>query len=355
MMANRTVFSVGDIHPVTFSLGGFSALFDMTAKRLHALDFSNRLWSKDPSIWSKGYSAQALISNSLGWLDIAVQMHEKTGEIVSFAETIKKEFEYIVLLGMGGSSLAPEVMRSIFGRQPGWPKLVILDTTDPCAIKKTQDSIEMDKTLFIVSSKSGTTIEVMSLFEFFHDALSRARPNPAGSNFIAITDPDTPLEAIAKGKGFRQVFINPPDIGGRFSALSYFGLIPAAVMGLDINRLLGYALSMAHETRADVHPKDDPAQSLGVVIAALAGKGMDKLTFLFSEELEAFGLWLEQLIAESLGKDSKGVIPVAGEVPGEILAGFEDRVFVHIGRGLVDEDFADLVYILERTARPIIS
>ena len=233
-------------------------------------------------------------------------------------------FKHVVLLGMGGSSLAPEVLADTFGPQAGFPALIVLDSTDPARIRQVEDAVELEDTLFIVASKSGGTIETMSLYRYFYQQIG------AGDQFIAITDAGSQLEGIAKEKGFRDCFINPSDIGGRYSALSYFGMAPAALIGLDLAALWSSADTMLGANRESIPSHYHPGLLLGAVIGALAKEGRDKVTIYTSASLMGFGKWVEQLLAESLGKDGKGALPVVGATIGMPHDYVTDRLFIYL-------------------------
>jgi glucose-6-phosphate isomerase len=284
-----------------------------------------RLREGDPTLW--GPPGTEEIADRLGWLTIAERMLDVLDELEAFAELLSREgFADVVLLGMGGSSLAPEVLRRSFKHRPDRPRLHVLDSTDAAAVRAVQEAIDPASTLFIVSSKSGGTIEPRSLFAHFWSAVSDGR------NFVAITDPGTSLEELARERGFRHVFHGDPNIGGRYSALSPFGIVPAVLMGVDAQPLLAGA-SDAWET-----PIDDGTPSalhtaavwLGAALSALAQAGRDKLTFLISPTLPGLGLWLEQLVAESTGKRGTGILPVAEEPLGAPADYGEDRVFAYL-------------------------
>jgi transaldolase/glucose-6-phosphate isomerase len=241
-------------------------------------------------------------------------------------ETAKEGYRHAVLLGMGGSSLAPEVFQATFGHRPKCPELIVLDSTHPGAVRSVEDRIDPARTLFIVSSKSGTTTETLSFYKYFWHRVTEAVPEP-GRHFIAITDPGTPLEELAGERGFRRVFLAPPDVGGRYSALSVFGLVPAALIGVDIHRVLDGAWAMHESTGAEASVA---AFALGAAIGELAREGRDKLTITTSPTLSAFPAWIEQLVAESTGKDGKGIVPVVGEPLGRPNVYGADRFFVHL-------------------------
>lgn len=293
-------------------------------------DFAARLWARDASLWKSDEAVQASIRNRLGWLSLPEDMSKVAGLLSAFAADIRRAgFTRAVLLGMGGSSLAPEVLRLTFGAAKGGLPLSVLDTTDPERILAVERKGPLKKTLFIVSSKSGGTIEVMSLFKYFFSKVETLRGGAAGNQFIAVTDPGTSLEKLAREKGFRKIFTAPEDVGGRFSALTYFGLVPAALLGVDVARLIGRASVFT----PGVPSEADDAVLLGAVLGLLGKAGRDKVTFLLSKEIASFGLWAEQLIAESTGKEGRGIVPVEGEGPIAPKDYGKDRVFVSLAVG----------------------
>jgi glucose-6-phosphate isomerase len=289
---------------------------------------AERLRAGDATLW--GPQGTPEIANRLGWLTIAERTLAQLGELESFAQQIREEgFRDVVLLGMGGSSLAPEVLRRCFPARAQGPALHVLDTTDAGAIRALGATVELDRTLFIVSSKSGGTLEPRSLFAYFY-ALRRE-----GGQFVAISDPGSPLMKLAEEHRFRRTFLGDPDIGGRYSALSAFGMVPGALLGVDCRRLLEGAGEAWDTALAGVEGDAPPERStaavwLGVALAALARAGRDKLTFLISPSLPGLGLWLEQLVAESTGKHSTGILPVAEEPLGEVGEYGPDRVFAYL-------------------------
>ncbi len=289
-----------------------------------------RIWERDPDLWKPGDAAHArVIRNRLGWLDSPVSMRERAGELKSFAAEIREaNFRDCVLLGMGGSSLCPEVLRSSFGSAPGFPTFHVLDTTDPDAITQLARGLDDNRTLFVVASKSGKTLETLSHLDHFWEALNRVGVANPGSHFVAITDPGTSLAVTARERGFRRVFENPPDIGGRYSALSDFGLVPAAVMGIDVARFLDRALEMRARCSAETVPEENPGLALGSTLSARHAAGRDKVTILAPPRIAAFSLWAEQLIAESTGKEGKGYIPIGAEPLGAPGVYGDDRLFV---------------------------
>jgi transaldolase / glucose-6-phosphate isomerase len=291
--------------------------------------FNARLWNHDGSLWKDHGPTINKIENRLGWLDVLETIDLE--RLKTFQESIKAaDFEFCVLLGMGGSSLAPEVLMTTFGNADGFPGLTVLDSTNPGQIKRVEDMIDIDKTLFIVASKSGTTVETLSFYRYFFP-----KTNENGDQFIAITDADTPLQTMAEEKGFRDVFINPTDIGGRYSALSYFGLVPAAIIGMDLDKLWGYAEDMIKRCGDGVPDDGNPGLTLGAIVGGLAKAGRDKLSLYTSSSISRFGLWVEQLVAESTGKEKQGVVPVVGEHIGRPTEYNSDRLFVYLK---VDDD-----------------
>jgi glucose-6-phosphate isomerase len=271
------------------------------------------LWRRDPSVWSSDAAVQQTIIERLGWLSAPALMADSLDRITAFAGSVRSDgISDVVLLGMGGSSLAPEVLRSVLGSAPGWPRLHVLDSTDPAAVRAV--SPPPATTLYILASKSGTTIEPNALAAHYRAALEHSGVSRWAAHFVAITDEGTELAVRARTERYREVFINPSDIGGRYSALSFFGLVPSALMGQDVASLVGWSLAMLAACEpgfgeARVHP----ALGLGVAMAAGARAGRDKLTLVLPADLEPFGLWIEQLVAESTGKQGQGVVPISGE------------------------------------------
>ena len=300
--------------------------FDQSVARrlveLERADVPKRIWGRDPTVWKPDPHTPE-ISDRLGWLNVGEMMAPQVKSLTTFADEIRREFDRVVLCGMGGSSLAPEVLWRTFGRRTGYPALAVLDSTDPRAVTAALPGGDLERTLFLVSSKSGTTQETDCLYRYFWE-----RAGGRGVQFVAITDPDTPLARLATERGFRRAFLNPKDIGGRFSALSYFGLVPAALVGIDVGQLLHRAHRMAEACAAWVPARQNPAAWLGAVLAEAALAGRNKATFVLSPGIGSFGLWVEQLIAESTGKEGKGLLPVAEEPLGPPEVYGRDRLFV---------------------------
>ena len=297
---------------------------DAALARLAHQRIIERIWHRDHTVWKPD---PAEIDNRLGWLTVAQVMRSRIRELAVFAQDIRAAgFKRVVLLGMGGSSLCPEVFRVTFGSRRGHPELIVLDSTVPAWVRRVTDTLQAAHTLFIVSSKSGGTIEVMSFFKHFWSKVEKSKRGQAGENFIAITDPGTRLEALAVQHGFRRTFVNPADIGGRYSALSQFGLVPAALIGMDLAALLDSALDMMRACQADAPV--NPGAVLGAALGSLAQIGRDKTTLITSPSIRAFGLWAEQLIAESTGKEGRGIVPIAQEPFASPQAYGPDRFFV---------------------------
>ena len=296
---------------------------DRRLRELAEQEVLPRIWRRDPTVWGDDPGE---ISDRLGWLDVAQAMRPRVDELRTFASRCAAEgMTSVVLAGMGGSSLAPEVLHAMLGSAPGMPELIVLDTTHPDTIAAMDRALDLDRTLFVVASKSGTTIETLSHLEHFWER------NPRRDRFVAITDPATSLEETARERGFRATFLNPPDIGGRYSALSLFGLVPSALLGADLDGLLDGADAMARACAAEVPVDENPAALLGTAAATAALGGRDKLTYVAAQELAALGSWIEQLVAESTGKRGKGVLPVEGEEVGAPDVYGDDRFFVSAG------------------------
>lgn len=318
---------------------GPTSLDNSIRAAMEALETANaprRIWEHDAGFWKPEPEHQKIISNSLGWLTVARMMLERSGELSEFAQGIRDAgFKHAMVLGMGGSSLCPEVFRRTFGHQQGWPELLVLDTTDPDTIADLESRVDLRWTLFLVASKSGTTIEPLSFYKYFFDRVSAIKGDNAGDNFVAITDPGTLMDRMATEANFRHIFRNPADIGGRYSALSYFGMVPAAVMGLDVAEMLNRAVGMMDQCGAEVAVDQNPAARLGALMGAAAAAGRDKVTLVAEGEVASVGLWIEQLVAESTGKEGKGIVPVATESLAGPEAYGDDRLFVSIHTGNV--------------------
>jgi glucose-6-phosphate isomerase len=304
-----------------------------------------RLWAQDASLWSGDMGTRQKIMNRLGWLSSPLTMLARRDELDCVTSA---PYADVVLLGMGGSSLAPEVLQRVFGNAQGAPRLHVLDSTVAAAVQALQDRLDLSRALFVVSSKSGTTVETRSLADYFFERTGRT-----GDQFIAITDGGSLLARQARERGYASLFLNQQDIGGRYSALSFFGLVPAAIIGVDVKRLLERAAGELRASSAAVPAEQNRGLVLGVIMGELAAAGRDKLTFLASPSLEPFGDWAEQLIAESTGKEGRGVLPVVGERPGPPRSYEGDRLFVYLrleGEGQLDER----VEALREAGQPVV-
>lgn len=332
--SKRTLLE-GGAAQVAIELGKAEADPDAALAALAQGDFLRKLWAKDPAPWSADAHHAEIVAHSLGWLDFPEHVLAASADLVAFARESAAVFDHVVVLGMGGSSLAPDVLRATFGRSPGFPQLHVLDSSDPSQVRTLEAALDMRRTLFIVASKSGTTSEPEAFFRYFFDRVAQfSGTSGAGSHFIAITDPATKLFADAQANGFRRIFVNDPTIGGRYSALSYFGMVPAALAGYDVARLLDRGLDVLRANGKNVSEREADAVRFGATIATLAKAGRDKLTLVTHPQVAAFGTWAEQLVAESTGKLGLGIIPIEGEpLAGPALYG-DDRVFVYVGSGL---------------------
>jgi glucose-6-phosphate isomerase len=321
--------------------GPLADSFEHACAQLDRIGFADALWSRRLDVWTSDSATQAKIADRLGWLGAIDFVTPHLPRLRALADSIRAEpFTDIVLLGMGGSSLAPEVLRQVLGVSPGFPRFRMLDSVDPDAVRAAMDRAATS--LFVLASKSGSTIEpnVMTI-EARRRIIASGEPR-WGSRFIAITDEGTALHRRAMDEGFRDVFVNPADIGGRYSALSFFGMVPAALMGADVAGLLTAAHAMEQACRAP-HTRDNPGLALGAAMAAGARSGRDKLTLLLPARLASVGLWVEQLVAESTGKHGKGVVPVAGETADAPLG--SDRLVVSVTCGGDSPDPARLAAI----------
>jgi glucose-6-phosphate isomerase len=317
-----------------------STMTTVVTERLNGVERDGvveRIWRRDHTVWKDDPTE---IEDRLGWLNLPELMGTRVDELDAFAKQAAADgFETAVLLGMGGSSLAPEVLARTFGAADGAPELIVLDTTHPVTVERVTRHLEGSKTMFIVASKSGTTTETLSQFAHFWEATRN------GDRFVAITDPATPLETLARDHGFRAVFANPPDIGGRYSALSLFGLVPAALIGVPLPELLDGASEMRR--RCEAPAWENPGAALGAAVGSFAVSGRDKLTLLLPETIASQGDWIEQLLAESTGKEGKGILPVVREPLGAPDAYGRDRVFVKM---------ADLdLHLLEQEGQVILT
>ena len=313
-----------------------------------------RIWRRDVSVWGADPTDRVgqAIANRLGWLDVPTGLKPELDRVQALADEVRRDgISIVYLLGMGGSSLCAEVMRAVYGVRDGFPRLIVMDTTDEAAIAGALATLDAKRTLFLVASKSGGTIEPASMERLFWQHTSNVVGAAAGRQFVAVTDPGTELARLAEERGYRKIFLNPPDIGGRFSALSLFGLVPGALIGAPVREMLSGGADMAQGCRQENH--QNAGLELGAFIGACADEGRDKLTVALPPSLRALGLWIEQLVAESTGKSSKGALPVVDEplgAPGEYGA---DRCFVAVS---TDRDAPDPAKLsaLEAAGHPIL-
>ncbi len=313
----------------------------------------DRLWAKDHRLWKPDPKE---IADRLGWLTVQDQMRQQLEQLQRCVVTGKGlNIKDVVLLGMGGSSLGPEVFRTLFGSQKGFLRLWVLDSTIPGWVRQVTKAISPSRTFFLVASKSGGTIEVMSLFAHFWNLVSKAKGNHGGKQFVAITDPGTGLEKMARDYEFGEIFTNPADIGGQYSVLSLFGLVPAALLGIDIVRLLDRAAGMAEQCRQQKDVEANPGAYLGAAMGSLAKTGRDKVTVIASPSLSTFGLWVELLLAESTGKEGTGLIPVAQEPVLRPQAYGTDRFFVYLKlKGDKTHTLDQAVQALVKAEQPVV-
>ena len=336
------------------SLGDYLAGVESGLSGLKSRRVISRIWSGDHTVWKPDPTE---ISNRLGWLTVTDAMREQTPAMQALAQEVRDAgIRHVVLLGMGGSSLGPEVLRQTFGSAPGYPELIVLDSTVPGWVQSVTDAIDPAHTLFLVSSKSGSTTEPNMFYAYFRGLVEKAAgKDGAGQHFIAVTDAGTSLEKLAIDQGFRRVFANPPEIGGRYSVLSYFGLVPATLIGLDLSKLIDRADRMREETFSNVTVQENPGAWLGAVMGVLAQQGRDKLTLVTSPSIGSFGLWVEQLIAESTGKEGLGIIPVAGEPLTSPNHYGGDRLFVYLRLDGDNNDESDrAVQAIQESGQPLV-
>ncbi len=311
-----------------------------------------RLWRRDASVWTGADEA-----NWLGWLDIIEEQQAQHEQLLKLAKEVQlRGFQHILLLGMGGSSLCPEVLRMTFGRIPHFPALHVLDSTDPAQVKGFERQVDLASTLFIVASKSGSTLEPNIFKQYFFERAKQAiGADKVGSHFIAITDPGSKMQQVAEADHFLHIFFGRPSIGGRYSALSNFGMVPAAAMGLDTKRFLDRTAEMVKNCGPAVTVEDNSGASLGVVLGTAANAGRDKITIITSPGISDLGAWLEQLIAESTGKIGKGIIPVDREALSSPEVYANDRVFAYVSlEGATNADQEAKVAAIERAGHPVV-
>jgi glucose-6-phosphate isomerase len=330
--------------------GAYAPAIERRRKRAVEDEVATRIFDRDDTLW--GPAGQPEVANRLGWLDVHDRLLAEVGDLDAFAKRARVDgLTEAVVLGMGGSSLAPEVFRRSFGTHQDGLILHVLDSTDADAVRDVEAEIDLATALFVVSSKSGGTVETLSAFHYFWD-----KTGGNGSQFVAVTDPGTSLQQLGEDRGFRRVFANDPNIGGRYSALSYFGIVPAALLGADLPGLLGSASALG-PALLEADPAENPGLWLGTALGELALARRDKLTFVVDPPLESYGLWVEQLIAESTGKQARGILPVADEPVGAPEAYGSDRVFVHLHdeRRVGGGEFDDAMARVAAAGHPVIT
>lgn len=337
------------------SLGKHTDAVNAALARADEAGVVGRIWHKDAWLWKADEAHLKIIRNALGWLTVPAEMSAVADDLIAFADLIRSsgEFNCVMLCGMGGSSLCPEVLRQTFGQQNGYPEFYVLDSTDPDVIASYRKQIDIDHCLFIIASKSGTTTEPLVFYKYWYDQVAQRKQNP-GNSFVAITDPGTRMVEMATADKFQRIFLNPSDIGGRYAALSYFGMVPAALMGADIKKLLTRAAEMVSACSTEVRAGMNPGALLGGIMGELAKTGRDKLTIVIDSQIAALGLWIEQLVAESTGKEGKGILPVNAEPLADPALYNDDRVFLSIAVGELDSGTEGKLKDLEAAGHPVV-
>ena len=335
-----------------YAIGDYTDAVDEVLDRWEQGSMARRLWERDASLWTGGDE-----DRWLGWLTALEARAEVLPTIGTVAGSAQAEdFRHLLLLGMGGSSLCPDVLGRTFGRLPGWPELSVLDSTDPAQVHRIEQQVDLARTLCVVASKSGSTTEPNAFCDYFLHRMRSVVGEKAGSHFVAITDPGSQLEARAAADGFRHTFAGVPNIGGRFSALSNFGLVPAGMMGLDLDDFVSRAQTMVDRCGPDVPANENPGVVLGVILGELARLGRDKVTLVVSPGIRTLGAWLEQLLAESTGKHGVGLVPVDLEPQGQPVQYGPDRIFVYTRlESGVDEGQEAFVSALRQAEQPVIT
>jgi glucose-6-phosphate isomerase len=336
-------------------LGSLQEQVNQILLKMEQENILSRIWQHDYTVWK---NKPEEISNRLGWLHSVEEMQQRQSEMADFADQIRSEkFKQVLLLGMGGSSLAPEVFRKIFGVQSGYLDLAVLDSTHPEAVLHFSEKFNPEQTLYLISTKSGGTVETISFFKYFYNyAQKMLGTQQAEKHFAAITDPGSGLEELARQLNFRKIFLNDPNIGGRYSALTYFGLVPATLVGIDLTLLLQKAREMSGKSGYSVPPAlsvENPAALLGAIMGAAAETGRDKISFILSPSLIPFAAWIEQLIAESTGKEGNGLLPVISEDLLHADFSYNDRLFVQIKLGN-DQSTDNTIRQLQESSQPMI-
>ena len=339
------------------ALGKYQAAVDAQILKLNGQNFTAGFWDKKADLWVQDEAGQYSIRSYMGWLRVAETMVLAVPEIETFVnEVLAAGFKHVVVMGMGGSTMAPIVFKASFPMGEKGLPMSVLDTTDPGSVRQIEESVPLAETLFIVASKSGTTAEPLAFGDYFYAKLKELKGDKAGENFVAITDPGSKFVTAATAQGYRRIFLNFAEVGGRFSALTYFGLVPAALYGLPVGEILERAILMMRACGAYGAVDRNPGLELGAALGVLAEQGRDKLTLVVPDSLHDLGLWLEQLLAESTGKEGKGILPVAGEPLGDPSIYGSDRVFVYVGyQGQADETNTSKLQALAQAGHPVIT
>ncbi|QNE39737.1 bifunctional transaldolase/phosoglucose isomerase [Hymenobacter sp. NBH84] len=348
-----------DLQPVEaeMQLGEYQQEVDAKIEEYKKSEFITGFWNKQADLWTQDAKGQESIRSYMGWLRVAETMIDEVGRLEQFAQEAKADgFTHVVVMGMGGSTMAPIVFEKSFPKGENGLDVLILDTTNPGTVQEIEKAVPLENTLFIVASKSGTTAEPLAFGDYFYEKVKAVKGDKAGENFIGITDPGSPFIETAKELGYRKVFLNFPEVGGRFSALTFFGLVPAALYGINVGELLARAVIMMRACGAYGPSDNNPGLQLGAALGVLSTKGRDKLTLVVPKSLSDLGLWLEQLLAESTGKEGKGILPVAGEHLGKPEVYGQDRVFVYVGyENEADEDNTQKLKTLQEAGHPVIT
>ena len=355
--AKRQTILKERLDPQVLEVGAYQPVVEERLADFAATKFSDRLWRKDPGLWPADAAIGEQIRNSLGWLHVPEKMEACLTGLINFTQEMREAgFKRVVHMGMGGSSLAPLVLQRLFPPGAFGLPLTVLDTTDPATILKIEAAMPLKDTLFIMASKSGTTAEPLALGEYFYEKLKSLKGDKAGDNFLVITDPGSSLEKEARERCFRGVFLNYADSGGRYSALSFSGMLPGALMNIPVGALLDRAQFMLHGSSGCLPTEDNPALILGAALGEMARQGRDKVTFLALEALAPLGLWLEQLLAESTGKLGTGLLPVAGEPLGPPEVYGQDRFFVYLRlKSELSEALEQGVAALIQAGQPVVT
>ncbi len=345
------------INKMEYELGSFAATIEKQFRSLEEEQINERIWNRDTTLWKEDEKSTQMITNSLGWLDVASKTASAVPQLLRFVSKVQAAgFTHAVVVGMGDSSLAPRVFERTFETGKNGLELSIIDTTDPATIQAIERKVPLKKTLFIITDKSGITPETNALGNYFHEKMKAIKGEKAGSHFVAITDPGTPLVEKARALQYRHIFLNFEDISDPYSALSYVGMVPAAFMGLDVEALLKRAMRMQQTCQTHNITSENPALQLGAIMGEMAVQKRDKLTLVLPDSLSAFGTWLEQLIAQSTGKEGKGILPVTGEALLDASNYRDDRLFVHLHlKGEDQPEVTDKLRRLTAAGHPLVT